>query len=254
MEVNQVPAEEKKVLSVSVWISSLYRLVDPGESEVRYAALTTLLLTLAAIHLNVHAHFPMYLDELCALLQVLIGALVSLIGVAISGIAIVIVFFSREQIARIEKYHKNAFEILLKDFQWLAVVSALDTACFVGLILLLRAPYPLVSCFWFYAIVAVVTYSFFYLLFYGCALIGNCIEMAKIKNMLEASSGSVPEHFYEIQIDFLTAFYLTHSGHDLIQYYEAMIRYVEDSSLSNKEEIVQFLQQCDLRAMKNGKK
>ena len=140
---------------------ALYRFIDLKQPEVKWALFTSLALEVFLVLIKLHSNFLMYADDLCVLFQGLIGALVSLIGVAIAGVAIVISLFSREQVDIIEK---GAFEDLLNDFKWLSLVAALDTAVFVGIILIIRSPYPLVQVYVFYLIALLLIYSFFYLL------------------------------------------------------------------------------------------
>ena len=188
-----------------IW-DALYRFVDTKQPEVRWSLFVSAFLEVLLILINFYANFSLYTDDLCSLLQSLIGALVSLIGIAVAGVAIVISLFSREQVAIIEDIKAGAFEVLLKDFKWLALISGLDTAVLVGMLLIIKTPLPLVPAYLLYIISFLLIYVFFYLLFYCYALIGNCIRLYAIRNTIEEISmqtKSVPVSALEFQIDFL---------------------------------------------------
>ena len=225
---------------------ALYRFIDLKQPEVKWALFTSLALEVFLVLIKLHSNFLMYADDLCVLFQGLIGALVSLIGVAIAGVAIVISLFSREQVDIIEKVKKGAFEELLNDFKWLSLVAALDTAVFVGIILIIRSPYPLVQVYVFYLIALLLIYSFFYLLFYGYALIGNCIRLYKLKNTLEVISNrtkSIPVSAIEFQVDFLVAKLLKNKKEDAKTFYSELIKLAEESNSDSNSEILAYLKE-----------
>lgn len=224
--------------------SGFFRFVDVRQPEVKWAIFTSGIVEIFLVFINLHSNFSLYANDLGSLLQDLIGALVSLIGVAISGVAIVIALFSREQVDVIEKLKNGAFEDLLTDFKWLALISALDTAVFICIVLIIKTPYPLAPSWLFYLITFLVVYSFFYLLFYGYALIGNCIKMAKLKNTLErisSQSKSVPITAIEFQIDFLISRLLKGNKEEARKYYAELIGLAEKSRISNKNELLSYL-------------
>lgn len=225
---------------------ALYRFVDFKQPEVKWTLFTSLTLEVFLILIKLHSNFLLYADDLCVMFQGLIGALVSIIGVAIAGVAIVVTLFSREQVEIIEKVKKGAFEELLNDFKWLALVAALDTAVFVGIVLIIRSPYPLVQVYVFYLISFLLIYNFFYLLFYCYALIGNCIRLYKLKNTLEIISKqtkSIPVSAIEFQIEFLVAKLLKNNREEANLFYSELINLAEESNSDSNSEILAYLKE-----------
>ena len=225
---------------------ALYRFVDFKQPEVKWTLFTSLTLEAFLVLIKLHSNFLLYADDLCVMFQGLIGALVSIIGVAIAGVAIVVTLFSREQVEIIEKVKKGAFEELLNDFKWLALVAALDTAVFVGIVLIIRSPYPLVQVYVFYLISFLLIYNFFYLLFYCYALIGNCIRLYKLKNTLEIISKqtkSIPVSAIEFQIEFLVAKLLKNNREEANLFYSELINLAEESNSDSNSEILAYLKE-----------
>lgn len=212
--------------------NDLFRFIDIRQPEVKWALFTSAILELFLVLINLYSNFLLYSNDLGSLFQDLIGVLVSLIGVAISGVAIVVALFSREQVDIIENLKNGAFEELLNDFKWLALVSVLDAVVFICIIFMIKTPCPLAPCWLFYLITLLIIYSFFYLLFYGYALIGNCIKMARLKNTIEKisdQSKSTPVAALEFQIDFLVSILLKSDKVEARKYYTELIRLVEKS-------------------------
>lgn len=144
----------------------------------------------------------------------------------------------------IEKIYPSAFESLLYDFKWFALVSTIETAIFIVVIFVIKTPYLVAPVILFYLMVWLLTYGVFYLLFYGCALIGNCIRLAKIRSTLDTISTqvkNVPIAATEIQLDFLLSRLFHADKNAAHEFYSELIDVVEKSSASNKDEILQYL-------------
>lgn len=227
-------------------VEKVFRLVDIKQPEVKWAVFVSIVLVCVFAAISLHTNFLLYESELINLLQCIIGGLISLIGVAIAGIAIVITLFTAEQIKMIEKIKSGAFDTLLYDYKWLAIVSTIETAIFVVVIFVIKSPYPAAPAVLFYLVVFLLTYGVFYLLFYGCALIGNCIKLAEIRRRLDTisvQSKNVPTAAIEFQLDFLISrlFYCDDkAAHD---FYSELISIAEKSSASNKDEVLQYLKE-----------
>ncbi len=226
------------------WARKLLRLVDVREPEVRWALAAVLPLELLLAFLSVHANFPAYRDEVCALTQCVIAGLIGLLGVAISGIAIVIALFTAEQIQTMDELLPHAFDRVLYDFKWFALVAAAETPLFTALLFLLRSPLPTAPAAPFYLASFLLLYGVFYLLFYGCALIGNFIKLARIKRTLDAAGPrkrDISVSAAELQLDYLTARLLRGDKEAARRFYGEFIRYAEQSG--GNEEVISYLKE-----------
>ena len=222
----------------------LYRFIDIRQPEVKWAAGISILMEGLLVALSLHSNFTIYIDEICSLIQCVIAGLVSLIGVAIAGIAIVIALFTADQIKLIDKLSPHAFDNLLYDFKWFALISAIETAVFAAMIFVIRSPYPIAPVAIFYVSTLLLIYGVFYLLFYGCALIGNFIRMARIKCSLDTvlvDLKSTPILAIEAQLDFLVSKLFDGDKQASHQFYDELIELMEKSSISNRDEVVDYL-------------
>ena len=144
----------------------LYRLIDIKQPEVKWATGISILMEGLFVVLSLHSNFIIYENDVCSLIQCVIAGLIGLIGVAIAGIAIVIALFTADQIKMINKLKPGVFDVLLYDFEWLALISAIETAVFVAVIFVVKSPYPVAPIELFYISTFLLLYGVFYLLFY----------------------------------------------------------------------------------------
>ena len=222
----------------------LLRFVDIKQSEVRWAGCISILLECFFILISLHSNFFIYESELSSLFQCVITGLISLIGIAIAGVAIVITLFTSEQIRMIEELHTGAFESLLYDFKWFALVATLEAAIYVAMIFVIKMPCIIAPAILFYIVVFLLIYGVFYLLFYGCALIGNCMKLSKIRytlDIISAQAKNTPVASNEIKLDFLISKLLHSDERAANEFYSELITLIENSTINNKEEIVRYL-------------
>lgn len=235
--MGQQPAKSKKS-----WC--LHRFIDKKQPETIWAFGVSIFMELLFVALSLHSNFQIYENDICSLIQCVIAGLISLIGVAIAGIAIVIALFTTEEIKTINELVTNAFDSLLYDFKWFALVSAIEVSVFVAMIFLIRSPYPIAPTPLFYFATFLLVYGVFYLLFYGCALVGNFIKMARIKCSLDTAlmqSKSTPISAIEVELDFLVSKLFHGDKQASSEFYSELISVMEKSTLSGKDEIVDYL-------------
>lgn len=222
----------------------LYRIIDRKQPEVRWAVGISVLLEVLFIKLSFYSNFSLYENDVCSLIQEAIAGTISLIGIAIAGIAVVITLFTTEQVKIIEDIKPGVFNALLYDFKWFALVSAVEVAVLISITFVIKSPAPIVEKWLFYTIVFVIVYSFFYLLFYGCALIGNLIKLAGIKNTLDAvikQTKSIPVRAIELQLDFLISKVFSGNQEAAKGFYNEFVEYIEKTSIKDKADIVEYL-------------
>lgn len=224
--------------------SKLYRLIDMRQPEVKWSTLTSILLEALFLFLSLHKTFIIYEDDICNLILYIIAGLIGFIGVAVAGIAIIITLFTSEQIKLIDRLESGAFDQLLYDFKWFSLIAAIETVVFIALIFVIRSPYPVADQFLFYIVSFILAYSFFYLLFYGSALIGNFIKLSHLKCKLDSISDLVPStpiSAIELQLDFLVAKFLNGDPQKANIYYKSLIDFVSNSQQPNSDELVKYL-------------
>lgn len=135
-------------------VRDLYRFIDKKQPEVKWAAVMSFFMESFLVVLSLHANFTIYEADICGIIQCIIAGHISFIGLAIAGIAIVIALFTADQIKEINKLKEGAFDHLLYDFKWFALVSAIATVIFIAVIFVIRSPYPIAPTWLFYILEA----------------------------------------------------------------------------------------------------
>lgn len=131
-------------------VRDLYRFIDKKQPEVKWAAVMSFFMESFLVVFSLHANFTIYEADICGIIQCIIAGHISFIGLAIAGIAIVIALFTADQIKEINKLKEGAFDHLLYDFKWFALVSAIATVIFIAVIFVIRSPYPIAPTWLFY--------------------------------------------------------------------------------------------------------
>lgn len=224
--------------------TSLYKLVDSKQPEVKWAFGVSIALIILLFSLNLYLDFQLYENEICNILNSLVGGIIAFIGVAIAGIAIVIAMFSPEQIKTIEKIEFGAFERLLYDFKWFGLISAIEVAILIAIILIIRSSYSVAPPVIFFLVSFFLLYTIFYLIFYGCALIGNCIKLSKIRlslNQISTLSQDIPLKVLLLEFEFLVSKIFKGSKSEAHAFYSELIQNIEQSTIEGRDEILQFL-------------
>lgn len=164
----------------------------------------------------------------------------------IAGIAIVIALFTADQIKLIDDLKEGSFDQLLYDFKWFALVSAVEAVIFIATIFVIKSPYPIAPIWLFYILTFCLIYGVLYLLFYGCALIGNFIKMAKIKCVLDSAlkaKKDISVVAIEVQLNFLVSKLLGGDKQASREFYNELIEIIEKSSMNNKDELIAYLKE-----------
>lgn len=231
---------------VKIILSHAYKFIDIRQPEVKWAAGVSIILTGLLFAFPIYSEFATYEDEICSLVQCIIAGAFGLIGVSIAGIAIVITLFTVEQIQMLEELQAGAFDDLLYDFKWFALIASLEISVFVAMLFIIKSPYPLVSEPAFYLIVFVLIYFVFYLAFYGYSLIGNFIKMSKLKQSLSTIPDqikSTPVQAMELQLNFLVSKLVKGNKDEAKLFYTELIEIVEESDISNRDEVAKYLKE-----------
>ena len=109
-----------------------------------------------------------------------------------------------------------------------------------------KSPYPIAPIWLFYILTFCLIYGFLYLLFYGCALIGNFIKMARIKCVLDSAlkaKKDISVVAIEVQLNFLVSKLLGGDKQASREFYNELIEIIEKSSMNNKDELIAYLKE-----------
>lgn len=221
-----------------------YRFVDIKQPEVKLTIIISILLELFFIVISFYNNFAIFENTVLSLIECIIAGLISLIGIAIAGVAIVITMYSSDQIRLLDELCPKSFGDLLYDFKWFALISTFEVSIFIALIFAIKSPQPVVTIYAFYILVFIFIYAVFYLLFYGCALIGNCIKMTQIKCTLDTilmNQKSIPVSAIELQLDYLLSRLYSDDKNSAHEFYRSFIELIERSQIDRKQDILEYL-------------
>jgi hypothetical protein len=224
-------------------IKKLYKFIDFRQTEVKFAAITSLVLEIFFLVISFYSNFQLFENYLNGLFQCIIGGLISLLGLAVAGVAIVITLFTPQQIKILDKLKQGAFEVLLEDFRWFALTTIITISILLGIGFLIQLPYNLPHFILFYLIVFATVYLVFYLLFYGSALIRNCIMLSRLKCTIDEISSEQKTKFEivnEMVLDFLVNEYCANNKLDKNNFYLKLSTIICQSNIKDKEEIIQY--------------
>lgn len=225
-------------------LENLYKLIDPKQSEVRYGFLIAGIFQIIFLIFDFYLYFLDMQDDIVNLLLYLISGVVSLLGIAIAGVAIVIALFNTEQVRQLDKLKQGSFSRLLYDFKWFGLIAAIEVAIFIMLIFFIKLPLPLVHPIAFHGVGFFVTYAVFYLLFYACALIGNCIKLSQLKQSLDeilSMSKTESESATELKVDFLISKIFENDSEATKKFYGELIDVLQKNEFSNKANVLAYL-------------
>jgi len=222
----------------------LKRKLDFHEPEVIHASITTLLFLISFLLIDLFDVFFCHISEVQSLLLTLIGGLLSLLGFSITGIAIVISWFSAHDIKFIEELKTDSFSEILDTFKDFAYDMVINIVLFLLVYLLTLSDLPRPEKFLFYIFTAVLSYLFLYILFYGWALLQNCITLSNLKKLINESATEDKSKFdilNEVALEQLVEIIYRGSHQDSKSFYESLLKMIKDSSIPQKNELVEYI-------------
>ena len=225
----------------------LYDLVNIHETEVKLAIIFTAFTIFILVYLQIYNNFSLFEERFSSILEMLSGGLIGLLGFSISGIAIIVTLFTKEETYWITKLNgENSIERILGSYKFLSLSLAVEVICFVIIDISLSSDKKLIeeNIFWF--IILIIVYHLYFNLFYLVALINNCIELYKIKRIygeLEKRNLQYDNNKDDVRIDFIMATLLNICNCTQEELYSSLKEFVERSSLNydEKEKVLEYL-------------
>lgn len=215
------------------------------DDEVVISLIFSTLLCLGLIFCNLYEEFY-HFEEIIK--DVLIGigtSSIGIIGLALSGVAIITGLFSTDQIDKIEKYNgQGSFERLMSSFLFLAFNCALLFVFSIMGIFFLWSNLNVPDKIIFFGIIFLYTYFTLYNIFYAVSLVGNCIAIFKIRNTYNAI---IEKDFFdvanEIRIDFIYGTLLKKYHISEKEFLNGLESAVQNSDVDCKERLIDYYYQ-----------
>lgn len=161
------------------------RYLPSKDVETYLSLLVAGIVTITAVVSSSYATLIAYQELIQPFLLTIIGGAMSILGLSISGVAIVISMFSARDVDLIDKLRENAFEELLTDFKFLAfhISSGIILLSLIYFREVVVLPLGLAKI-GTYLCLFYVTHFLAFTVLYSAALVGNCIKLSKLKQTL----------------------------------------------------------------------
>lgn len=215
------------------------------EWEVKATVIGTVIAVIFFMFLNIYGEFTYFEEPLKNLLLYLIGGFLGLIGIVLSGIAIVASLFDEKQTKLIEKVNgKGTIERLMCSFEFLAFNLGISVMYLIGLYLTICSRRPLVNKGLYIIIVGLTIYVILFNIFYTISLVGNCVSLTRVKTTYTAiieNEKNLYDVANEVRIDFLIATLLQEHSVPEYQFIKELEEHIKCSQVPNKVQVLQYL-------------
>ena len=212
------------------------------ENEVVISFIFSALLCLGLMFCNLYEDFH-HFEEIIKDILIGVGtSSIGIIGLALSGVAIITGLFSTDQISKIEKYNgQGSFERLMSSFLFLAFNCALLFVFSIMGIFFSGSNLSIPDKRVFFVIIFLYTYFTLYNIFYAVSLVGNCIAIFKIRNTYNAI---IEKDFFdvanEIRIDFIYSTILKKYNISEKEFLNSLESAVQNSDIDCKERLIDY--------------
>lgn len=224
-----------------------FDMINIKSYEVKMAIFISLVFIIMFFSINFYKDFNAYVQLLSSILSVLIGALIGLLGFSLSGIAIVAGFFNKSQIKCIDNINEpGLIQYILSEYSFFAKNIAFQCVASIGIYFLVSSDVTLVSQYIFWPITFLEIYHIFFILFYTVALVRNIVKLYEIKNIYEDIVDEQKGFWNvvnEVKIDFILSTLIQNYNCNLDDVVKEMISFIDNSELSNKEKIIDYIRE-----------
>lgn len=153
--------------------------------EIIFAGIGTFLILLATYFISIYEDFFLFQELIATLIPTLIGIISSIIGVILTGLALLISFFNKETKERF------GIENINMTLGWFIKISKISGIYIISLVILyiflISQRYYLLPITLFYVVLGLYIFIFLYIIFYIIAIIQNIVRLFRTNNNLELS-------------------------------------------------------------------
>ncbi len=216
-----------------------------SEPEVKLSVFFTFLITLFLFYIDMYNDFNYFQEGILNLILCVIGGFIGLLGLSLSGIAIITSLFTKEDLITIDKYNpKGTLDKIISSFLFHSLNIGISIIMLILCYLALISPKPLINIYLFWCIFIVIIYFNLFILFYTVSLVDNCISLYKIKYMydeLSMLSKSLYDEINEIRIDYLITKLMKYKEYDLTEIEKEIEELINLSDYSNKDRLINYI-------------
>ena len=212
------------------------------EPEVYLSISLTMITLVVANYINLYEEFVDFSATVQNILLYLAAGMLGIMGIALSGVAIITGLFSKKTVETIEKMNeKGIFEKIMSSFLLLAMSCALYAFFAFILVVVIGSKKPVIDIQLFYIIMVAVIYFAIFNILYTVSLVGNCIKIFAIRNKYDEIK---EKNFYdianELRIDYILKGVVGKYGITQTEFLHDLEDLVNVSEINNKEELINY--------------
>ncbi len=215
------------------------------EPEVKISIFLTIIVICTISYFEVYQNFHDYEEIVTNIVLELIASMIGLIGISLSGVAIITGLFSQKNVEIIEKRNgEGTFEKIMSSFLLLSISCAIYAFVLMIILIALYSNKPIANEYVFFVIFAVITYLGMFNIFYTVSLVGNCIRIFSIRNKYDKIR---EKDFFnvanEIRIDYILTSIKEKYKIDQEEFLKDLEVITKASKVANEEEIINYFYQ-----------
>ncbi|MGV8983841.1 hypothetical protein [Clostridium sp.] len=215
--------------------------------ECQSALIFTIIILLIVYILKIHSNFQFFEVAIQNVALYIASALIGMIGIILTGIAVIIGMLSKDVVKRIDLLNGiNSVDKILVSFEYLTFMIGTQIITFFLIYIILYSPYNLPSQTIFYLIFAVLSYVFIFTIFYTVSLVSNSIKLFFITNTYDEIIKTEKDlclEANEIRIDFILNILIENHGIEKEDFLSELQVFVDKSNIKEKQAIKNYFTQ-----------
>lgn len=214
--------------------------------EVKGSVLMTVILVSIAIFIiDLYDSFFDYQQDIKQLIITVMGGEFTLLGMSLAGMAIVVSLLSPELMSVIKKVDKNdTINRILSQFEFFALNMGIQISYLFLLQLFIISDVKIAPIGIFLVVLILVSYHFFFNLFYIIALVGACIKLNSIKykcHDILFSEKTLMDVANEVRIDYLLGVLYKDKNMSKGEMMKELNSLIDRTKLKEKEDVKKYL-------------
>jgi len=225
--------------------SRIFDLINMKEWEVRWSLAVSMIIFAVLVSIGFYRDFNNFEEITKTLITCMLGAMVGLIGFSLSGIAIIVSLFSKDEVSSIDRINgKGMIDTVLFTYSFLAKNIGVQCLIMAVLLFLLSSKLPIIPEAPFYLFTILEVYHIVFIVLYTIALIENCIKLYRIRNIyseIGSTEKTIHDQVNEIKIDYIFSTLINNYDCSTEEVIGELLSFIEASNLGNKDVIVNYV-------------
>lgn len=210
----------------------IFDFVNIREKEVKLAIIVTILIDIVLNKIEIYKNFYCYEEKISSLIEVIIGSDIGLLGFSVSGIAIIVTLFTKEETFLITKYNgEDSIDRILSEYGFITWSITINLLYLIIIDLCLSSTLEVFGKIIFGIVITIIVYHISFNIFYLVDVVENCIKLYKIKQTYgRIVDNNLKGEANEIRIDFIFAILMNLCESSQEQLCDELIKYVKKTA------------------------